>query len=98
MGRWSKRPWSCINECCKERRAGEPVSGEGRRGSAGEKVMAALGDTELMWHHPRTAKGREVGAQGWLQEREGTWSGKEDAGGLSESPDKDRFSEGKGNG
>lgn len=52
-----------------------------------ERISRGKGDgspggTELMWHHPRRAQGREAGAQGWLQEREGTWSGREDAGGL----------------
>lgn len=27
------------------------------------------GGTELIWHHPRGAQGRESGAQRWLQER-----------------------------
>lgn len=53
---WSKQPWSRINECSEERMAAEPVSGEERRGSAGKKVVAALGD--------RTAQGREAGDKG----------------------------------
>lgn len=44
VGMWSKWPWSCISECSEERMAVEPVSGEGRRGSAQEKVVAALGE------------------------------------------------------
>lgn len=44
LGVWSKWPWSCMSECSEERMAVEPVSGEGGRGSAQEKVLAALGE------------------------------------------------------
>lgn len=90
MGVWSKQPWSRINECSEERMAAEPVSGEGRRGSAGEKVVAALGD--------RTAQGREAGDKGGC--KRGKELGQEGRvqEGYQESPDKDCLTEGKGNG
>lgn len=80
VGMWSEQPSRHRNEGTEEMMVVECEPGEGKRGAAGEKAVAALGGAGLMWQHPGRARG--WGMRGGCEKREGTQLEREGMGGF----------------